>query len=144
LKLQKLINGEYDDEEEVESGEEDSAGPQFARLVQSEASEARQKAFETQLADRQAKYLQLQQERELVRKDEQYRQAQKLQEILHDTQADQEEYERTYQTNLEGEKQDQLRQSKVIQEELHNTQRQLAAQEENQYGVKVRGELMIF
>lgn len=135
-KLQKLINGEYDDEDE--DSEEEGPGPQFARLVQSEASEARQKAFELQMADRQAKYLQLQQDRELRRKDEQYRQAQKLQEILHETQSNQEEYERTYQKNLEGEKQDQLKQSKMIQEELHNTQRQLAAQEENQYGVKVR------
>ncbi len=59
-------------------------------------------------------------------------------ESLTQTQINQEDYEKTYQKNLEGEKQDQLKQSKMIQEELHNTQRQLEGQEENQYGVKVR------
>ncbi len=106
----------------------------MTRLLQ---AEERNKAFEETIAKRKEKFLQLEQERQLRRQEEQVRQAQKLQDVLHDSQKHQELYEKRYQDQLEEAKQEQLRQSKVIQEQLHQTQRQLEAQEENMFGVQV-------
>lgn len=134
LKLQQLIDGVFEDEDEYDSVASADDAPQFARLMM---GDERQKAFELKAAERAERQRLIQEERVLRRKEEQIRQAQKLQDILHDTQMNQEAYEQSYQKHLEDEKQQQMKQSKKIQDMLHQTQRQLEAQEENQYGVVV-------
>lgn len=129
VKLQRLI----DNDGEPKNYEVDSV-PQFGSLVK---SEERRKLFEEQLLRRKKKYQHIQEERLNQRKLEQIRQAEKLQEVLHETQTAQEAYEKRYQTNLENQKQEQLKQSKIIQENLHQTQRQLEAENEHQHGVMV-------
>lgn len=134
-RLQELIdNGDYEYDEYVEPNTKSQGSPKFARLLQ---GEERQAKFEEETAQRQERYLRIQQERLARRKDEQVRQAQKLQQILHETQETQEAFEKNYQAKLEDYKHEQLAQSKKIQEQLHQTQRQLEAQEEHQHGVMV-------
>lgn len=129
IKLQRLIDGnEKPIDYEVESA------PRFGSLVK---SEERRKIFEEQLARRKEKYQRIQEERLNQRKLEQIHAAEKLQDVLHETQTAQEAYEKRYQQNLEDQKQEQLKQSKKIQEDLHQTQRQLEAQNEHQHGVMV-------
>lgn len=138
LKLQELINQrKYENDQLIEpstNSQDNSDKQEFARLLQ---VEDRQKAFELQTAQRQERYLRIQKERQIRRKEEQLRQAQKLQQILHETQETQEAFEKNYQNRLQDLKQEQLSQSKKIQEQLHQTQRQLEAQEENQHGVMI-------
>lgn len=142
LKLQEFIdNAEYENDEVLEkvglnNENEEVVKSKFGRLVQADPDE-RDAALKLLAAKRQEKYLRIQQERLLRRKEEQIRQAQKLQDILHETQKNQETYEKNYQENLQDAKQEQLRQSKVIQEALHQTQRELEAEHLNQNGVLI-------